>query len=178
MSQLRTNSIVPVGGIPAGASGGGIIQCVQTVKTDTFSTSASGNTAITGLSASITPRSTSNKILVTYNINYDSTRGNSGGGFRIFRDGSHITASSGATAGNRYTVSGDFGSNNDADQSGMHRSFTYLDSPSSTSSLTYQIYTYQESSSFTTHINRARGDGDQGDDPRMSSVITLMEISG
>ena len=156
---------------------GSILQVVSTIKTDTFTTSSSGNTAITGLSASITPSSTSNKILVMYSINYDSNRGNSGGGFRIFRDGSHITASSGAAAGNRYTVSGDFGSNNDPDQSGMHRSFTYLYSPGSISSLTYQIYTYQDST-FTTYINRARADADQGDDGRYASTITLMEVAG
>ena len=64
MSQLRTNSIVPVGGIPAGASGGGIIQVVQTVKTDDASTTSNSYTDITGLSVTITPRSTSNKILI------------------------------------------------------------------------------------------------------------------
>lgn len=156
---------------------GGILQVVQTIKTDTFTSSSTSPTAITGLSASITPSSTSSRILVMYSVNYDSNRGNSGGGFRIYRDGSHITAASGAAAGSRYTVTGDFGSNNDADQSGMHRSFTYIDSPSSTSSLTYQIYIVQDST-FTTYINRSRADADQGDDPRMSSTITLMEISG
>jgi hypothetical protein len=156
---------------------GGILQVVQTIKTDTFTSSSTSPTAITGLSASITPSSTSSRILVMYSVNYDSNRGNSGGGFRIYRDGSHITAASGAAAGSRYTVTGDFGSNNDADQSGMHRSFTYIDSPSSTSSLTYQIYIVQDST-FTTYINRSRADADQGDDGRYSSTITLMEISG
>ena len=32
MSQLKVNSIVPVGGLPSGATGGGIIQTVQTIK--------------------------------------------------------------------------------------------------------------------------------------------------
>ena len=35
MSELRTNRIVPRDGLPSGASGG-IIQMVQTIKTDTF----------------------------------------------------------------------------------------------------------------------------------------------
>ena len=35
MSQLKVNSIVPVGGLPAGATGGGIIQTVTLTKTDT-----------------------------------------------------------------------------------------------------------------------------------------------
>ncbi|BCV08527.1 MAG: hypothetical protein CM15mL8_070 [Caudoviricetes sp.] len=55
MSQLKVNSIVPVGGLPSGASGG-IIQVVQTVKTDTMSTSGTGGSYqdITGLSVTIT----------------------------------------------------------------------------------------------------------------------------
>ena len=40
MSQLKVNSIVPVGGLPSG-SNGGIIQIRQVVKTDTFSESVS-----------------------------------------------------------------------------------------------------------------------------------------
>ena len=32
MSQLKVNSIVPLSGLPAGATGGGVIQTVQTAK--------------------------------------------------------------------------------------------------------------------------------------------------
>ena len=67
MSQLKVNSIVPVGGLSSGANGG-IIQVVQSVKTDTFSTSSSSFTDITGLSATITPSSNSNKILVILDL--------------------------------------------------------------------------------------------------------------
>ena len=38
MSQIKVNSIVPAGGLPSGATAGGIIQVVQSVKTDDFST--------------------------------------------------------------------------------------------------------------------------------------------
>ena len=61
MSQLKVNSIVPVGGLPSGANGG-IIQCVQTVKTDTTSQSLTGSSNffdISGMSVSITPSSNS-----------------------------------------------------------------------------------------------------------------------
>lgn len=37
MSQIRTNSIVPSGGVPAGADGGGIIQVVENNTTDYIS---------------------------------------------------------------------------------------------------------------------------------------------
>ena len=54
MSQIKVNSIIPAGGLPAG-SNGGIIQVKQTVKTDTFSSTTTGSDVdITGLSVSIT----------------------------------------------------------------------------------------------------------------------------
>jgi len=177
MSQLKVNSIVPAGGLSGGASGG-IIKVVQTVKTDTFTASGSGESGITGLSATITPSSTSNKILIMVSVNYDYNRTNSGGGFRIYRGATSLTAATGDAAGSRYRVISDFGANANADQSGMHRSFSYLDSPSSTSSLTYQVYQYQAGGGQTFYLNRSQNDADQGDDPRMSSTITLMEISG
>ena len=66
MSELRTNRIVPRDGLPAGASGGGIIQVVhnstQVGQSHGFS---QDNFVDTGLSASITPTRSDSKILVT-----------------------------------------------------------------------------------------------------------------
>ena len=66
MSELRTNRIVPRDGLAAGTSGG-IIQVVhattQTAQEQDFS---AGSTFVdTGLSASITPKFSTSKILVT-----------------------------------------------------------------------------------------------------------------
>lgn len=172
----NTGTVLTTASNLSGLAGvGKILQVVQTVKTDTFVASNAGDTAITGLSASITPSSTSSRILIMYSVNYDSNRGNSGGGFRIYRGGTMLTGANGQPAGTRYTTNNDFGANANADQSLMSRSFTYIDSPASTSSLTYQIYQYQDST-FTTFINRSRNDFDNGDDPRVASTITLMEI--
>ena len=75
MSQLKVNSIVPVGGLPSGATGGGIIQTVQTIKNDSFSTTSSSYVDITGFSVTITPSSNSSKILImsTCGISADGT---------------------------------------------------------------------------------------------------------
>ena len=158
----------------------GVIQVVQAVKTDAFSGTAPNNTtftAITGLSATITPKSTSSKILIMTSINYDSTRGNSGGGFAIFRNGSILSGAIADANGIQFRVFGDFGANANADQSGMSRSFQVVDSPSTTSALTYDIRFTQDSNSFTTYINRARADAQNTDDGRFASSIILMEIA-
>ena len=69
MSQLKVNSIVPVGGLPSGATAGGVIQTVTASTTTQVSQSYSSEGTITttitdtGLSASITPSSNSSKIL-------------------------------------------------------------------------------------------------------------------
>jgi formyltetrahydrofolate synthetase len=39
-ATLRTDSILPVGGLPGGASGGGIVQVVSTQKTNIFTTTS------------------------------------------------------------------------------------------------------------------------------------------
>ena len=97
MSQIRTDSIVPSGGVPSGADGGGIIQVVQAVKTDTFFANGNGGTqAVTGLSASITPRKTSNKILVAVTLNACSNNNQSG--ILIYRNGSVTLISDIATS--------------------------------------------------------------------------------
>ena len=64
MSQLKVNSIVPVGGLPAGATGGGIIQIVKSEKTDVVSsTTLNSFTDLTGANVTITPSSNSNNCL-------------------------------------------------------------------------------------------------------------------
>ena len=59
----------------ASGVGGKILQVKQTVKTDTFSVSHGSTVDITGLSVSITPTSSSNKVLVTYNTNVSMANG-------------------------------------------------------------------------------------------------------
>ena len=62
MSELRTNKIYPRDGLPAGASGGGIVQVVNATDTGSVTGTSSGVSDI--FSASIVPTSSSNKILV------------------------------------------------------------------------------------------------------------------
>ena len=138
MSQLRTNSIVPVGGIPAGADGGGIIQVVQYTTTATFATTST-TYVDTGLTASITPRSTSNKILILVSAEINFYRSGSGGvgsGLKIERSGTAIV-----TTPNDYGLFIEAAASGASNVASAQRiSLNYLASPSSTSSLTYTLY--------------------------------------
>lgn len=174
-SELRVDRIVPTTGVPTGG-GGGVIQVVSTTKTDTFSMNSETPTLITGLTSAITPTRSDSKILVSVDINSTSDNGNYTTWIYIYRDGSVV---SGAT--------GDQGESNQARAFKMQRykeanwmaniSGIYLDSPSTTSATTYQIYMSQESGSIG-YINRTHSNNNSSYHPRSVSSITLMEVSG
>ena len=171
MSQLKVNSIVPVGGLPSGANGG-IIQVVSTTKTDTFSTSSSSMTDITGLSVTITPSSASSKILVLVHCT-----GNGDGGTRVnFRMMRGSTAIGIADAnGNRVrTFGGIFAPNNDNTTETV--SAVHLDSPATTSATTYKVQVSNMGSS-TVYVNRSDGYTDHITHNSGTSSITVMEVT-
>lgn len=151
MSQLRTNSIVPVGGVPAGASGGGIVQIVKTSSSTQFSTSSTSYQDT--ISASITPRSTSNKILViaTAPVLSQST------------SEVHTIIVRGTT-----TICGPV--KNGASTMWGSATMVYLDSPATTSSTTYKIQ-FKSSLGATVYLGTGDTNGENVN-------LTLLEISG
>jgi hypothetical protein len=160
---------------------GAALQVITATKTDTFTSTSTEVSTITGLSVSITPTSTSSRILIMWSIAYDNSQSDnsndSGGGFRIYRNGSHLTGASGNAAGSRMRIINDFGGNPNLDQSGLGRAHTFIDNPATTSTQTYSLG-FIQSSGDTLFVNRARADPNQGDDPRMASTITVIELSG
>jgi len=181
MSQVRTNSIVPVGGLPAGASGGGIIQVVSATKTDTFFTDADTFQDVTGLSVSITPSSSSNKILVFAQLMISTTW--FVGHAKILRGSTELLL--GDVAGNRQRQAFNFVV--DPTMSGSHgeiRQVTrfVLDSPGTTSSTTYKIQVVgrpDNENNGGIHVNRSVADRNNSTfDGRGASSIMVMEVSG
>ena len=62
-SKLRVDSILPVDGAPTNG-GGGIIQIVHTNTSDHTYSNSTSYTDITGVTATITPKFSSSKILI------------------------------------------------------------------------------------------------------------------
>jgi hypothetical protein len=165
-----------VTGIASGNAGfGKILQVVSTLKQDVFTTASTSYVDVTGLSASITPSSTSNLVLVMVSLALlNSASGTASRGV-ILRGATIIGG--GTPAGSR--PAGSFMSrtvtSSLADGSNP-KQMTVLDSPASVSALTYKVQIAAESD--TALVNRgAMNDNDAAGFPRLASSITLMEVS-
>lgn len=160
---------VAVGG---GGSSGKVLQVVSTTKTDTFYSTSTTAVDVTGLSVSITPSATTSKIMVFVSVNGNGQNASNGVMFKLVRGSTDIampTSYSSRSAG--------FGSIyvNDLAQMGS-TSTNFLDSPSSTSSLTYKVQGFATSGgSFV--VNRSASDADNNSYVRSVSSITVMEIA-
>jgi len=165
----------------AGTGFGKLLQVVSVTKADTYSESIAANTMsstnITGLTASITLASTSNKILITGSIatGRDSNDGNSGVGIAMFRGGSLVGV--GDAASNRTRVTSM--SHHAADLNITTVPINFLDSPGSTSEQTYTFrFLNSDGSTSNITLNKSASDSDAAYAGRAISTITLMEIAG
>jgi len=158
-----------------GITTGKVLQVVSVNKTDIFTSNAVA-VDVTGLAATITPAATSSKILIQVEIEYDNQVRNGGGGFTLRRNPSTLLAQPTGSTGSRYVVATGMHSGHNSDQTMMHTSINYLDSPSTTSAMTYQVAIVTGDSASETSVNCSKTDANEGDDPRSTSTITLMEI--
>ena len=148
-----------------------VLQVVSATKTDTFTVTTNTFTDVTGLSVTITPSSTSSKILVFGSITGCHDAGVSEGGVRMVRDTTPIMV--GDTAGSRtsgfqiQTASGNL-IDTIAGQ--------VLDSPASTSALTYK-WQVMSAATATFYVNRSKTDTNANYTFRAASSITALEIS-
>jgi hypothetical protein len=159
--------------IGAVSRSGGILQVVSTTKSDTFSTASTTFTDVTGLSATITPRSTSSKIYVMATVTGTGTAANTQIHLQLVRDSTAIFIGDAAGSRTRATVSGTEGISNEV----YSMAASGLDSPATTSSVTYKVQAKTQGAS-TVYINRSQGDSDLVSRPRTVSTITLIEVAG
>ena len=180
MSELRTNRIVPRDGMPTGASGGGIIQVVSVTKTDAESlTGSSTPQLIPGMQATITPQSASNKILVMISL-HAAVAGSYAAQYAVLRrDSTDIAVGDADGNRNRATISLQSPTFYfDAVYGPGVATVNHLDSPATTSAVTYGLYHVEaDNDGNGFYVNRSEGDADTYNHNRTVSSITLMEIS-
>jgi len=160
---------------------GKVLQVVQGIKTDTFVSSATvTDTAVTGLTVSITPTSASSKILVFCNLSMTSENAQ-GGAPKLTRTISASTTqlsladAAGSRSRGSFAGGGYRGSAAGYLLMNWNQNLTYLDSPATTSATTYGVQV--SSISVGTYINRSGTDTDTSDFLRSVSYITVMEIA-
>ena len=156
------------GNILTNDTSGTILQVVSTTKTDFFTTTSTTMTDITGLSVSITPSSTSNKILVTGMV-VGSQSTSAFSTYNLVRGSTDISQSTGASSLN-VSFFHDNESFGDFDRGLTYMPINFLDSPSTTSSTTYKVQV--DSNGGSVYINR-RG---LNDGIGAVSTITVMEV--
>ena len=176
-SELRVDKIIPTGGIPTGG-GGGVIQVVS-FTTQTETTANAGTTFVdTGVTATITPKFATSKILIlTYHaVTFSNFAGNGDtGGWSIRLLRGNTVIKNGASNGSDHYISVPSESSyivfNDPD------AFSFLDTGPSgngigtTSAVTYKTQVNESNSEINVTINGNNGSN-------VSCEMILMEIKG
>jgi len=141
-----------------------VLQVVNAIKTDAFSTTSTSYVDITGYSASITPTSNTSKILVLTGLalSADATGRSS---VTLLRDTTAIADSTGFAGTNQTSCA------YSTTYFSQYVAISYLDSPATTSATTYKMQL--KVAAGTGYINSQAGATTHGN----VSTLTLMEIS-
>lgn len=177
MSQIKVNSIVPVTGLPSGANGG-IIQIVNSHLKTRQTISASTNFQATGLSATITPSSSSSKILIivngVYNV-FNATATQYITKFKLYNGSSEITDANSTGSTNNawktmFEVSADSGDHQRFELLPVQGDYLYTHGGSAGTAITINLYATSEVAMFFNGRNQT--------DFGTTSSMTLFEIGG
>ena len=157
MSILRTNQITNTAGDASPNIPGAVLQVVSHRNSGVNST-ASSTFVTTDSIVTITPTSTNSKILIQTNAPLYGNNNNTHTYTTIYRDGTNLNGTSELQL---------FATGSDAMGRWTNGSMQFLDSPNTTSEVTYTVY-FRNSTSGTSHYD---GSG-------VGSIITAMEIGG
>ena len=151
---------------------GTVIQTVNTSFTDQTHITAQSYTSITGASLAITPKFSTSKILISFGLSA-GTNGDVNHIYAIIhRDSTEIRSAT--DTGSRTGASVVY---NTATQQQIFGGSQHLDSPATTSAITYRIKV-RTSNTQTAYFGRSARDNNSVEyDGRSSSFLTLMEVS-
>jgi len=184
-----TVSGISAGGLPDGCiqsadiasgvipAGGKVLQTIMVEKTNTASHN-SGSTVqdVSGMSVNITPSASTSKILVNSTLQFCTQEGGYGFVFYLMRDSTNLSR---GDASGSYRTRGTFGNLSDMNNGYDLRPFTisYLDSPNTTSQITYKWRWNNPIHSSIMYINRPHGFADGAYAVVTSSNIIVQEIA-
>jgi len=186
MSGITVNTLntaqrgISSGSMPAGS----ILQCQSTTVNGITSTTSTSYVNITSLAATITPTSNTSKIMIQAYITVTNS-GQNGSYIIVTRNGSTMPASLGSSANTNWIFNGTGGTVGAScgfiDQSGTTYTVVpircdYLDSPATTSPVTYQVQ-WRTGSGGTVYLNYQGTTGTNADFGYFASTITVWEVA-
>jgi hypothetical protein len=139
----------------AGGKIGQVVSCTPVASEQT--TTSTSFVDVTGVTVAITPAATSSKVLIMATLPYDTPGTTYWGAFTILRDSTNLGHATYGLGRLNHQTAGGFG---------VVSTYHYLDSPSSTSELTYKVQFRTQSASyaFTSSYEDAK------------AIITVMEV--
>lgn len=168
---------------------GGVLQVVFNHITDAATISGGSGERSTPLTASITPKSITSSILVMINSAWGAPLGANhyAAGLRRTVNGVDTNIGRATNAGNRPAGTGgpiyqiNQGNTSGGQHDALSHSLVFLDNPNTVLPVTYRlmVWGYGLDVGATIYLNRTYSDRTGGSyDPRFTSSVTLMEISG
>ena len=153
----NNNTISAITALPASITTGKVLQAVTNTEDNRFSTTSSSFAAATGYTIAITPSATSSKIFVCVSSMIDTAAGNRAAYATIYRGSTNLGNAQGIAVA--YQANG---------RLYAPVTLSVLDSPSTTSAVTYQVYVKSGDS----------GDAVVFNDAEAKAQLTAFEIAG
>ena len=172
-SSVTATSFFGSGAGLSGVSAGKILQVIQTTKTDTASTGSSSFADI--LTVSITPTAATSKFLLTGDLKIGYSSYTAAIMWKFVRDSTDLFIGDADGNRTRCTWGLEDGHNNSTIFQLDTTHGTFLDSPNTTSAITYKVQ--WAAIQATGYLNRTGNDGNSSGYPRTASSLTVMEVS-
>ena len=168
-----TGTLATTADIPAG---GKILQVLQTVKTDTFSTSSNSWVDWTGMSVTITPTSATSKFYITLTSGVSNDTANSFQYVKLQRNGTDIALGDTVSSVTRCWIDAALQNSSGYDILLKPLSGSFLDSPATSSAITYKVQVIRTANGIA-YFGRTASIQDVNRSS-IPSVLTLMEVAG
>ena len=159
--------------LPAGS----VLQVVNTFSNTIQTVNGNSFVALASMNTAITPTSSTSTVLINVSINF-------GGAvdlfpaFRLFRDATFIgnSAANGAATTSTFSVSTSSGGAAATVEMGL-ASYTFLDSPATTSAVTYSVQVSPKRTATNVFVLNSAGTVGDANQNTGTSTMTLMEIA-
>ena len=163
------------GTILTNKTAGSVLQVVQTVKTNTFTTASLSPTDVTGMSVSITPTSATSKVLIMFYVGLvGNTTSGQGTELWLLRDSTQLNTGDADGARTRVTAAQ---VNGGANYDSSPVAIVFLDSPATTSATTYKIQLATQDAGTAVFNRRGDDASSSASYQRSGASIIVMEIA-